>query len=313
MDQDAVNHDRLFKGLLTTFFVEFVQAFLPDMAAYLDTTSLEFLDKEVFTDITVGESREVDIVVKARFRGQDAFFLIHVENQSSAQSGFPKRMFLYFARLHEKYDLPIYPVVIFSYDKPKRAEPRRYTVAFPGETVLQFKYKVIQLNRLSWRQFVKQPNPVAAALMSKMKMSPQDRPRVKVECLRLLATLKLDPARTRLIGNFIDSYLKLTTVETKKYERELATLAPDEKEATVEMMSSWERIGLERGLQEGRQEGKEDLVVRLITKRFGSVSPQVTQRLDQMPTDQLDALGEALFDFSSVADLEMWLSRQIPQ
>jgi hypothetical protein len=190
-------------------------------------------------------------------------------------------------------------------DKPLRAEPRRYTVAFPGETVLQFKYKVIQLNRMSWRKFVHQPNPVAAALMSKMKMAERDRPKVKLECLRLLATLKLNPARTKLIGNFIENYLQLNAVETQKYEREFAALAPEERKATVEMMNSWERTGFNKGLQEG----KENLVMRQIRKRFGSLSPQVMQRLDQMPADQLDELGEALFDFVTLADLETWLSQ----
>jgi hypothetical protein len=78
-------------------------------------------------------------------------------------------MFRYFARLTEKYDLPVYPVVIFSYDSPARPEPHRYTVTFPGETVLQFQYRVIQLNRLPWRRFMRQENPVASALMAKMR------------------------------------------------------------------------------------------------------------------------------------------------
>ncbi|WP_394795785.1 hypothetical protein [Armatimonas sp.] len=39
MDEEAIDHDRLFKELLTTFFVEFVQGFLPDVAAYLDPDS----------------------------------------------------------------------------------------------------------------------------------------------------------------------------------------------------------------------------------------------------------------------------------
>ena len=46
-----MDHDRIFKELLKHFFVEFVDAFLPDVAAYLDPTSLEFIDKEVFTDV----------------------------------------------------------------------------------------------------------------------------------------------------------------------------------------------------------------------------------------------------------------------
>ena len=45
--------------------------------------------------------------------------------------------------------------------------------------------------------------------MAKMKIAPKDRPKVRLECLRLLATLKLDPARSQLIGGFIAAYLKL--------------------------------------------------------------------------------------------------------
>src|ERR1700738_1718548 len=102
-----MDHDRAFKELLTNFFCEFVSAFLPDVAAYLDPdTPIEFLDKEVFTDVTAGEKHEVDLVARVGFRGQDAFFLIHVENQATPQSYFPKRMFSYFARLYEKHDLP---------------------------------------------------------------------------------------------------------------------------------------------------------------------------------------------------------------
>ena len=47
-------HDQLFKELLTTFFVEFVELFLPEVHAFLDPGSITFLDKEVFTDLTSG-------------------------------------------------------------------------------------------------------------------------------------------------------------------------------------------------------------------------------------------------------------------
>ena len=46
------NHDRLFKELLTLFFSDFIELFLPDLASYLDKSSLVFLDKEIFTDVT---------------------------------------------------------------------------------------------------------------------------------------------------------------------------------------------------------------------------------------------------------------------
>ena len=74
-----IDHDRLFKELLSTFFVEFIELFLPELAAYLDRHSLVFLDKEIFTDVTSGQRHEADLIARAKFRGQDSFFLVHVE------------------------------------------------------------------------------------------------------------------------------------------------------------------------------------------------------------------------------------------
>ncbi len=129
-------------------------------------------------------------------------------------------MFLYFARLHQKYRQPIYPIIIFSYDTPQREAPHRYTVELLGQTILEFNFQTIQLNRLNWRDYLNQTNPVAAALMAKMKIAKRDRPKVKVECLRLLATLKLNPARTRLISGFIDTYLRLSAQETQIFQND---------------------------------------------------------------------------------------------
>lgn len=115
-----IDHDRLFKELLSTFFLEFLDLFFPDVTTYLEPESLTFLDKEVFTDVTAGEQYEADLVAKVRFGSQESFFLIHVENQAKAQTDFGKRMFRYFARLYEKFALPVYPIALFSYDAPQR-------------------------------------------------------------------------------------------------------------------------------------------------------------------------------------------------
>ena len=131
-----IDHDRLFKELLTNFFFEFIELFLPRVAEYLDRGRLEFLDKEVFTDVTAGECHEADLVAKVRFRDADAFFLIHIETQSAARPDFAKRVFRYFARLHERHDLPVYPIALFSYDAPSRPEPDRFQVSFPDKLVL---------------------------------------------------------------------------------------------------------------------------------------------------------------------------------
>ena len=143
-----VDHDRLFKELLTTFFFEFSELFLPETAVYIARDSITFLDKEVFTDVTSGRKYEVDIVARARFRETDAFFILHAENQAKAQSDFNERMFIYLGRLFEEYRLPIYPIAVFSFDEPLRPEPDTFTMEFPDFTVLTFRFRSIQLNTL---------------------------------------------------------------------------------------------------------------------------------------------------------------------
>jgi hypothetical protein len=310
-----MDHDRLFKELLTTFFVEFIELFFPELAAYLDRDSIEFLDKEIFTDVTHGEKHEADIVAKARFRGKDLGFLIHVEPQARRESVFPRRMFSYFARFHEKYDLPVYPIVLFSYRTPLKQEPSEYRIEFPDLTVLTFNFRVVQLNRLAWRDFLDRTNPIAAALMANMAIAPGEPPRVKLACLRMLARLQLDPARERLISGFIDQYLQLTIDQDKEFAAEIEQLVPQEKEGVMELVTSWMKEGLEKGLaqglvqgrEEGREEEARELLALQLRKRFGELEPAVVAQIESLQRDDLEELGVALFDFTSHADLDRWL------
>ncbi len=300
-----IDHDRLFEELLKTFFVEFVELFLPEVYAYLEPDSVVFLDKEIFIDVTSGESYEVDLVAKARVRGQESFFLIHVEHQAQPQTEFGRRLFRYFARLFEEHGLPVYPVVI--YDKPRRPEPSTFRIGFPDRVVLEFNYRVIQLNRLHWRDFLRHQNPVAAALMAKMQMKPEERKRVKLECLRLIATLKLDRARMHLISGFVDTYLKLNAAEEKWFKAELKKLDPTTQKEVMEIVTSWMEEGIKKGLQQGRQEGRQeggaDVILRLLTRRFGALSPRTQKKIRHLSIAQLEELSEALLDFSSLKDL----------
>jgi hypothetical protein len=200
-----IDHDRLFKELLSTFFVEFLELFLPAIASTIDPTSVRFLPQEYFADLTTGEDKVIDLLVEVQQAGEEVGFLVHVEAQSSVESEFPRRMFFYFARLYQKYLQRVYPIVVFSFDTPQRPEPCTHILEFPGRKVLEFSFEPIQLNRLHWRDYLHRSNPMAAALMSKMRIAPVDRPKVKAECLRLLVTLCLDPARTRLISGFVDT------------------------------------------------------------------------------------------------------------
>ena len=302
-----IDHDRLFKELIANFFMEFIELFLPEVRDYVEAGSVELLDKEVFTDITAGERHEVDLVAKVRFKGQDTCFLVHVENQAQPQSNFAKRMFAYFARLHEKHDLPVYPIAVFTYNTPFSLQPDSYRVTFPDRVVLNFQFRAIQLNRFRWQDFARKKNPAASALMAKMRIAPEDRARVKLECVRLLSTLKLNEAKAQVILGFVDSYLRLDQEEQARYGVELQKLEPVEREKVMEVTMSWREAALQEGLLLGKQEGMLSVITHQIETRFGQLDAATREQIERLNPDQLRDLADALLDFSRVEDLAKWL------
>jgi hypothetical protein len=306
-----LDHDRLFKELLTTFFLDFLALFASELSREVDPASVEFLEKELYTDVVAGDRHEVDLLVKLRRRGHDSCVLVHVESQATAAAAFGQRMFRYFARIEARHGLPVYPVALFSYERPRRPEPGAFRIRLPGLDVLHFRFLVVQLNRLSWRAFLRHPNPVAAALMSRMRIAVGERPRVKLECLRMLATLRLDPARTRLVSGFLDTYLRLTAPEQKLLASELESVPDREKGKVMEIVTSWMEEGIEKGLEKGRQEGRQEgtaRVLRQLARRCGPGSAELADRVSGLPVDALDRLAEDLLDFSTLTDLERWLA-----
>jgi predicted transposase/invertase (TIGR01784 family) len=94
----------------------------------------------------------------------------------------------------------------------------------------------------------------------------------------------------------VESMLGITLKETRVYR---------------EIKEEGREQGLEQGLEQGREQGREaearSLIFRQLTKRVGELPQQLRQRLESLSLQQLENLGEALLDFTSMADLQAWL------
>lgn len=64
----------------------------------------------------------------------------------------------------------------------------------------------------------------------------------------------------------------------------------------------------QEGFAEGRESATVDLVIRLLTKRFGSLPERSANTVRSLPLEASEELSEALLDFTSLADLDNWLS-----
>ena len=289
MVKKKINHDQKFKELISTFFIEFLDLFLPELARTIEPNSVIFREQEYFVDLVEGETKIIDLLAEVKLAGEEATVLIHIEPQSTSRTSFPQRLFFYFSRLHQKHLKRIYPIALFSYDQPAEAAKSQYTVEFPNLKVLEFNFTAIQLNRLNWRDFIDRPNPVAAALMAKMSIEKKDRPKAKAECLRLLVTLKLDPAKSQLISQFVDSYLRLNVKEEKTFQAEIDKLEPQQKEAIMQTTTSWEEKGMKKGIKKERETIalnmlRKDMSIETISELTGLTMKQL-QKLQTQITE----------------------------
>jgi hypothetical protein len=58
-----------------------------------------------------------------------------------------------------------------------------------------------------------------------------------------------------------------------------------------------------------RQEAEQSLVLRLLKRRVGTLPETIQTQVEALPLDRLEMLGEALLDFTGLADLENWLAQ----
>ncbi len=320
MPELPIDHDRLFKQLITTLFFEFISLFAPQIADVIDRDSIEFIDKEVFSELMPGKENEADILVKVRIAGEERFVLIHIENQSSSQAEFMARMFDYFKKLHTKYGMAIYPIAVFSFSSPKRPEPFIYSETVFGMEVMRYQFHAVQLNLMRWQDYLGSDNPIATALMSKMNVRQEDRITIRKECLRMFVTLKLDFKKVRVINEFMGTYLKLTTEETRQLLKEIETTMPQkEKQEYYVYLNEFEALareegieqgiqqGVERGVQQGIRAGEVRFALRLLQSKFGTLDETLSGRILRLETTQLEALGVALLNFGAVSELQHWL------
>ena len=61
------------------------------------------------------------------------------------------------------------------------------------------------------------------------------------------------------------------------------------------------------GREEGREQGRLELVLRLLARRRGAMTPPQLEKIRALDSARLGTLGEALLDFGSVANLDAWL------
>jgi predicted transposase YdaD len=75
-----------------------------------------------------------------------------------------------------------------------------------------------------------------------------------------------------------------------------------------DILEEGEIKGKTEGLAEGRVEEAKGLVIRLLTRKLGNISPDLLAKIEALQLDRVELLAEDLLDFSSIDDLNRWLA-----
>lgn len=70
-----------------------------------------------------------------------------------------------------------------------------------------------------------------------------------------------------------------------------------------------------RAIREAKEEGREEearsLILRQLNRLVGAIPDALLSQIQGLSVEQLEALGDALLDFSTLADLEGWLGGEV--
>jgi predicted transposase YdaD len=264
----------------------------PDAWARWVTQQADVIALEILGSEFQWVSRENDVLMKVRSPIHGEFLILN-ELQLRYTDKMPLRMRAYAALAQERYGLPVYPVLV-------NILPPSSTVVvsncfesnFLGLQARQ-DYCVINLWEVEAETVFEQSLDTLLPFVPILKNGGNQQT-VRRALVQLQQNEELVELES-LLGFFASFVLDTELVgQIMRWDM------------TVLRESPWYQEIEQTGVFKGEQ----SLVLRLLTRRIGELSSERRLQIQALPLTQLEALGEALLDFSEHADLDEWLRSQ---
>ncbi len=242
-------------------------------------------------------------------RADGVFFLqvgnkiVHLEFQTNPQSEppLPLRMLDYWVRLYRLYqqEKEIEQVIIFL---ERTTSEKVFEESFQVGNTLH-RYQVIRIWECDPTPLLSQPELLPLAVLAKSEQPS-----------RLLSQVaeRIDRIENKRKQSNIAACVEL--LAGINYSEELIAMYLQEdllKESVIykKIINEGIQQGVQQGIQQGEQQGESSLIIRQLSRRFGTVEEAIQERIRQLSVPQLEELGESLLDFSSLSDLLSWLDK----
>jgi hypothetical protein len=300
--------DTPWKQILESYFPQFMAFFFPEAYSQIDwSRGFDFLDGELQQITLEAETgkRIIDKLAKVYLRnGGEQWIAAHVEIQNQKEDEFGERVFVYFARLRDKFKREVASFAVLG-DTDVNWRPN----SFARETLgcnLQFSFPIIKLvdYKKQKEDLAASDNPFAivvqahlAAQATKGKESQQRRRKQKLDIMKMMYDRGYSQQQVTDLYRFVDWVLTLPPDLAGAFKTDLIVY---EGEKNMPYISEIERESLAKG------EAK--VVIKQLNRR-GQLSEEMLAKIEALPIDQLEQLALDLLDFTTSNDLAEWLQR----
>ncbi|HTU22940.1 MAG TPA: DUF4351 domain-containing protein [Gemmataceae bacterium] len=301
------DHDQRFKTLIQEFFGDFLALFFAEWAERLDCAAVEWLHQEVFPNPPEGARRVLDLVGKLPARqavpGQRSgeteswLALVHIEIESpDTAAPLRSRLFHSYVNLRDKYVLPVLPIPVFLRVGLDGIGIDAYEELFWEFQTIKCQYLYVGLPALDGLQYVQGDNWLGVALSALMRIPRARMAWLGAEALRRITEAPLTGQQRYLLGECVQAYLPLDDEQKQEFHE---LLAGESYRGVQAMNTTWFEQGLEKGIEKGYRQ----LLQEQLAEQFGSLSPAVLERVQQLPAERLSALARALLRAQSLREL----------
>ena len=268
------------------------------------------LDRELPTN-----KRQSDYLVKVKDASSDkgdGKFVLHIEFQSSYDADMPQRMMAYYARIVDKYQLPVYPVVVYLNEgkgNKKLNIPDEYVNSIYDEDIMRFKYRVVKVWEIDPNRIVGNALYGLFPIIPLTNHEATSAEECLESCFNLVQNVDIDDevlksdvfvctgilAGLRYSKELVKSLMKVEIMQESVIYQDILN----------EGIEKGREEGIEKGIEKGKDEGMEDSIISVLSTRFDNVSANLADMIHHIKNrSRLNELLKLAVTSKSLSEFE---------